>query len=91
MALRAGKPPVKVEELEPLRPDRAGVSMGFMNTLRLIFLVLPRIHLLYAIRPSVGIERAANVRSILSFQGFWCVMGRVARAVYQKIERREWI
>jgi len=65
-----GKPPVKVEELEPLMPDRAGVKTGFMSTVRLILLMLSRPLLVYNARPSAGVERAkavCNRHKLISF------------------------
>ncbi|KAA1469967.1 dienelactone hydrolase endo-1-3,1,4-beta-D-glucanase [Dentipellis sp. KUC8613] len=55
-----GAPPVKVEELQPLVPDRAGVSIPFMNKLRLAALIIPRIHKFYFNRASVVDPRIAK-------------------------------
>ncbi|THH31165.1 hypothetical protein EUX98_g3022 [Antrodiella citrinella] len=48
-----GRPPMNADDMEPLMPDRAGQKIPFMNILRLIWLIVPRVHLLYASRASV--------------------------------------
>lgn len=53
---------MEADELEPLMPNRAGVKMGFMTYVRLIMLILPRIHLLFiSNRPSVVDARVDQV------------------------------
>jgi hypothetical protein len=49
----SGKPPMDVKDLEPLVPDRAGVKMSWLSTLRLIFKILPAIPRVISNRPSV--------------------------------------
>ncbi|THG94999.1 hypothetical protein EW026_g6571 [Hermanssonia centrifuga] len=51
--LFAGNPPFKVEELEPLMPQRPSESITFVNTLRMIVLALSRAFRLYGVRGSV--------------------------------------
>ena len=48
-----GKPTLHIEDLEPLVPDRAGVKMSWLSTLRLIFKILPALPRFIANRPSV--------------------------------------
>ena len=68
LSTRVGSPPIAVEELEPLLPDRAGVSIGFMSYIRLILLFLPRIHRMMANRPAAAVERVQSVREILPLE-----------------------
>jgi carboxymethylenebutenolidase len=49
----SGKPPVDVKDLEPIFPDRAGVKMSWLSTLRLIPKILPAIPRIISNRPSV--------------------------------------
>ncbi|KAI0030257.1 dienelactone hydrolase endo-1,3,1,4-beta-D-glucanase [Vararia minispora EC-137] len=60
-----GRPLAKVEELEPLMPDRAGVAISFLARIRFFFLALFRLHIIYAIRPAVGAERAKKFITML--------------------------
>ncbi len=57
----AGNPPFKVEELEPLMPQRPSESITFVNTLRMIVLALSRAFRLYGVRGSVVDSRINSV------------------------------
>ncbi|KAI0269775.1 dienelactone hydrolase endo-1-3,1,4-beta-D-glucanase [Gloeopeniophorella convolvens] len=55
--LFAGSPPLRVEQLEPYVPDRAGVKMSWWATIRLVLNALFSAHKLIAHRPSVAEPR----------------------------------
>ncbi|KAH8104516.1 dienelactone hydrolase endo-1,3,1,4-beta-D-glucanase [Cristinia sonorae] len=84
--LFAGRPPMNAEEMEPLVPDRAGVKLSFMNIIRLVLLLIPRAHLLYAARSSVVDARVdkfiAKVKAEHNYQKLgavgYCFGGSVA-------------
>ncbi|THH16643.1 hypothetical protein EW146_g4025 [Bondarzewia mesenterica] len=56
-----GVPIFRVEELEPLMPDRAGVKMTFWNKLLFILALIKRIPRIYAIRQSVTDSRVNSM------------------------------
>ena len=56
-----GHPPVTVDELEPLIPDRAGVQMTFMSKLRFHLLLITRLTAFWRIRSSVVDPRGIEV------------------------------
>lgn len=58
----AGSPPMTVDELEPLLPDRAGQKVSFWNYLRLVVLIVTRGYRMYGVRAAVVDARVTEVR-----------------------------
>lgn len=56
-----GRPPVMVDELGPLVPDRAGVKISFMSWLRLLVLGITHLSSFWAVRSTVVDPRIAEV------------------------------
>ncbi|KAI0056285.1 dienelactone hydrolase endo-1-3,1,4-beta-D-glucanase [Artomyces pyxidatus] len=66
-----GHPPVTVDELEPITPDRAGVTMPWGTTLRFLWLMIPRIFKFYALRASLCDARVhASIAKIKAEKGY---------------------
>lgn len=74
---------MKVDELEPLLPDKAGTKMPFVNILRFVMLLIPRIHLLYASRSAVVDSRVEAVSTCsISPDRICCLMNTPLVAVH---------
>jgi carboxymethylenebutenolidase len=66
-----GRPPFKVEDLEPRLPDRAGAKMTWTNTVVLLFKFLSAIPRLFANRPTVVDPRVHEfINKIKSEKGY---------------------
>lgn len=73
----AGHPPFKVEELEPLVPDRAGVSMSFVSQIKKIILFITHLPGFWASRPPVADSRIAEFITRLKEEKNYTKIGAV--------------
>ena len=64
--LPLGRPPFKPEELDPLIPDRAGVSTSFISQLKMLGLFIMHLPALWASRPAVADFRIVEVSTLYS-------------------------